>query len=258
LSRPRSPRDNGNVTHTTNPLGQPVGDGLADWTPPPWPPHQTLTGRWCQVTPADPESHAADLFDAYRADPTRRLWTYMPYGPFDSLAAYRDWLAGMAAGPDPQAYAIVDAADGRAAGVAMYLRIQPGHASIEVGHICLAPRLQGTVAATEAMYLMMHNAFALGYRRYEWKCDALNAASRRAALRLGFTFEGVFRQHMVVKGRNRDTAWYAVTHRDWRWLAPAFARWLAPGNFDAAGRQRVPLRRWIADARRSPRHAADP
>jgi RimJ/RimL family protein N-acetyltransferase len=170
-----------------------------------------------------------------------RTWTYLPYGPFVDTASHRDWVAEAAAGDDPQFHAIVDAASGQALGVASYLRIAPASGSIEVGHIRYAPALQGTVAATEAMYLMMQRVFALGYRRYEWKCDALNAPSRRAAQRLGFSFEGVFRQATVYKGRNRDTAWYSVIDREWPALDEVFRRWLAPGNFDGGARQRESL-----------------
>jgi len=149
------------------------------------------------------------------------------------------------ASEDPLFFAIVDAASGRAAGIGSYLRIGPASGSIEVGHLQFSPRLQRTPAATEAMQLMMCNAFELGYRRYEWKCDALNAASRRAAERLGFRFEGVFRQATVYKGRSRDTAWYSIIDQEWPGLERAFRMWLEPGNFDHDGRQR----RSLADCR---------
>jgi len=230
------------VSARTNSLGQPIGFPVPDWTPRPRPPRTPMAGRYCRVEPLEPERHAAALFAANSADREGRMWTYMPYGPFDSLEGYRAWAEEAAAGDDPLYFAVVDAASGRALGVATYLRIDPANGVIEVGHIAYSPALQGTTAATEAMTLMMRRAFdELGYRRYEWKCDALNAASRRAALRLGFTFEGIFRQAVVYKGRNRDTAWYAVVDRDWPALRDAFDRWLAPDNFDAAGRQRARL-----------------
>ena len=169
------------------------------------------------------------------------MWTYMGYGPFADLRAYTNWMERACLGPDPLFFAIIDRRTDRAAGVASYLRIDPENGSIEVGHIAYSPLLQRTAAATEAMYLMMRWAFNAGYRRYEWKCNALNAPSRAAALRLGFSFEGVFRQATIVKSRNRDTAWYAVIDAEWPALDTAYRAWLAPGNFDSAGRQRVPL-----------------
>ena len=169
------------------------------------------------------------------------MFTYLAYGPFDSFDAYLTWLQGVSRTEDPLFFAIVDAASGKAAGVASYLRIDPASGSVEVGHIAYAPALQRTRAATEAMYLMMQRAFTLGYRRYEWKCDALNEKSRAAAERLGLSYEGIFRQATVYKGRNRDTAWYAAIDSEWSALDAAFRRWLDPQNFDAEGRQRVRL-----------------
>jgi RimJ/RimL family protein N-acetyltransferase len=224
-----------------NHLGQPIGPPVPGWTPPAPPPRTPMEGRFCRVEPLDPERHAADLFAAYTRDTDGRNWTYLPYGPFESPAAYRAWMDETCRGDDPLFHAIVDRATGRAAGVASYLRIMPLHGSIEVGHLSFSPLLQRTPAATEAMYLMMRRAFELGYRRYEWKCDALNAPSRAAAQRLGLTFEGIFRQATVYKGRNRDTAWLAAVDADWPALRAAFERWLDPTNFDAARRQRAPL-----------------
>jgi RimJ/RimL family protein N-acetyltransferase len=224
-----------------NELGQPVGFPVPGWRAPPRPPREPMAGRYCRVEPLDPARHAEDLFRADAQDHSGRAWTYMRYGPFDSLAAYRDWMQAYALGDDPMFHAIVDAATGKAAGVASYLRVDPKSGAIEIGNINYSPPLQRTPAATEAMYLMMKRAFGLGYRRYEWKCDALNAASRAAALRLGFSFEGVFRQATMYKGRNRDTAWYAAIDREWPQLEPAFVRWLDPANFDERGKQRVRL-----------------
>ena len=170
------------------------------------------------------------------------MWTYLAYGPFEDLGTYRQWLDNAAGGEDPFFFAIVAADQERAVGVASFLRVKPADGSVEVGHLAFSPALQRTTAATEAMALMMSTAFdELGYRRYEWKCDALNAASRRAALRLGFVYEGTFRQETVVQGRNRDTAWFSVTDKEWPRLKDAFGRWLAPGNFGPDGRQRVAL-----------------
>lgn len=221
----------------TNHLGQPVGCPLPGWTPPPVPPRAAMTGAYCRLEPLDADRHAQSLHDSNCLDAEGRNWTYLPYGPFAAPDDYRAWVRAAAAGGDPMFFAIVDAVAGKAVGVASYLRMDPNNGVIEVGHLNFAPPLRQTPAATEAMYLMMEKAFALGYRRYEWKCNALNEPSRRAALRLGFSFEGVFRQAVVAKGRNRDTAWYAVIDRDWPPVQAAFRRWLDPANFDAAGRQ---------------------
>lgn len=229
------------MQHETNHLGQPVGLALPDWQPPSRPPRHTLEGSYCRLEPLDSERHAEALFAANGLDDEGRNWTYLPYGPFVKLAAYRAWVAQVCGDRDPLFFAIVEQATGLAAGVASYLRINPASGSIEVGHINYSPLLQRTRAATEAMYLMMEQAFALGYRRYEWKCNALNAASREAALRLGFSYEGLFRQATVVKGRNRDTTWYAAIDQEWPALQAAFLQWLDPANFDDRGRQRVSL-----------------
>lgn len=229
-----------------NPLGQPVGPVLDCWTVPPLPPRRSLAGRYCRVEPLDPACHAEDLYEATAADVEGRIWTYLSYGPFDSRADLQAWAEAAAASEDPLFFTIVDEADGRAAGVASYLRISPAVGSIEVGNICYPPRMQRTTAATEAMFLMMRNAFELGYRRYEWKCDRLNAASIAAAERLGFTFEGVFRQATIFRGRNRDTAWFAIIDRDWEEVRSCHERWLAPDNFDADGGQRESLSRLTA------------
>jgi RimJ/RimL family protein N-acetyltransferase len=208
-----------------------------------------MEGRFCRVEPLDPARHAAELFAANRADGDGRNWTYLAYGPFERLADYRRWMEASASGDDPLFHAVVDRASGLAVGVASYLRIDPAMGVIEVGHINYSPALQRKPAATEAMFLMMRRVFAeLGYRRYEWKCDALNAASRAAATRLGFRYEGIFRQATVYKGRNRDTAWFSIIDRDWPALERAFARWLDPANFDAEGRQRESLSRLTAAA----------
>jgi RimJ/RimL family protein N-acetyltransferase len=200
-----------------------------------------MEGRFCRLEPLDPGRHAAALFAADAADTDARSWTYLAYGPFSTLAEYRDWMIATCLGDDPMFFAVVDRTDGKPAGVASYLRIDPPNGSIEVGHIHYSPRLQRSAAATEAMYLMMSRAFDLGYRRYEWKCDALNAPSRAAAERLGLTFEGIFRQATVYKGRNRDSAWYAAVDSEWSALREAFRRWLDPANFDDIGRQRLRL-----------------
>jgi RimJ/RimL family protein N-acetyltransferase len=187
-----------------------------------------MRGRFCRLEPLSAERHADSLFDANALDREERMWTYLLRGPYGSRAEYRAYLEKCSASEDPLFFAIVDAGLERATGLGSYLRIEPAHGVIEVGHLAFSPLLQRTAAATEALYLMMRQVFELGYRRYEWKCDALNARSCRAAERLGFTFEGIFRQAVVYKGRNRDTAWYAIIDSDWPAIDAEFRRWLAP------------------------------
>ena len=207
----------------------------------------TLTGSYCRLERLDPGRHAGELFAADRADTAGTSWTYLPYGPFADLESYTGWVSEVSSQDDPYFFAVIDtdpdsSIRGRAAGVLSLLRITPAAGSIEVGHIHLSPALQQTRAATEAQFLVMSYVFDdLGYRRHEWKCDVLNAPSRRAAERLGFTYEGIFRQSQVVKGRNRDTAWYAIVDADWPKVREAFEAWLAPDNFDAERRQRISL-----------------
>lgn len=229
------------TSNTVNAFGQPIGFAIPDWTPRPRPSREPMMGRYCRVEPVDPAHHADALWAANADDSDGRNWTYLPYGPFANRADYRAWLESYCLGADPFFHAIVDLASNRALGVASYMRIDPANGVIEVGHINYSPRLQRTPAATEAMYLMMKRAFDLGYRRYEWKCDALNEPSRRAAQRLGFTYEGLFRQALVYKGRNRDTAWYSIIDSEWPVRKAAFERWLDPANFDGQGRQRAKL-----------------
>ena len=229
------------MQHHTNALGQPIGFSLPNWKPPEAPSREPMEGHFCRMEPLNPGLHAASLHAANAMDVEQRMWTYLPYGPFDTPDSYRAWADEVCRRIDPLFYAIIGRADGRAVGVASYLRIDPPAGSIEVGHISYSPLLQRTPAATEAMFLMMERAFTLGYRRYEWKCDALNGPSRAAAQRLGFSFEGVYRQATVTKGRNRDTAWFAVIDREWPVLRDAFQRWLHPANFDEQGKQRMRL-----------------
>ena len=224
-----------------NQLGQPIGFALPDWRPPPLPPREPMLGRFCRLEPFDLERHAVALFEADAGDLDGRTWTYLPYGPFSDLASYRAWAAMKCLGNDPLFFTVIDLADDRPAGLVSYLRIAPGYGSIEVGHLHYSPRLQRSPAATEAMYLMMRRAFELGYRRYEWKCDTLNSPSRAAAQRLGLSFEGIFRQATVYKGRSRDTAWYAAIDAEWPALRQAFQSWLDPANFDSTGQQRSRL-----------------
>jgi RimJ/RimL family protein N-acetyltransferase len=236
-----------------NSLGQPIGAAVPDWRPPPLPPRQSLPGRLCVVEPLDASRHAQSLFEAVALDGEGRMWTYLGYGPFPTAGAYREWLEAQSRSADPLFFTIVDRATSRPVGVASYLRINPGDGVAEIGHLAFSPLLQRQAAATEAIYLMIRQLFDLGYRRCEWKCDALNGASRAAALRLGFTFEGVFRQALVYKGRNRDTAWYSIIDADWPALDVCLRCWLDPANFDEHGRQRTSLSAMTAGLARSGR-----
>ncbi len=220
-----------------SPLGAPVNSAPARR-----PQHTTLAGRRVTLVPLDPAAHAPALYEATCRTENEALWLYLSNGPFAGREDFDAHLAKIAVSEDPLYFAIVDNVSGLAAGYAAYLRIEPGHRVIEVGGILFSPRLQRTAGATEAMYLMARHAFEdLGYRRYEWKCHSLNTPSRRAALRLGFTFEGIFRQHMIVKGRNRDTAWFSMLDTEWPVRKGALERWLDPSNFDADGRQKQSL-----------------
>ena len=218
------------------------GTPLPGWTARPLPRPRPLQGRHCLLEPLHPRRHAADLHAALAGDEAG--WTWMGYGPFLNAEAYRAWADRHAGRSDPQFFAILDRTG--PAGILALHRIQPDHGTAELGHIRFSPRLRRTTAATEAVVMILRRLFDdLGYRRVEWKCDTLNAASRRAAERLGFTFEGIFRNHLVVKGRNRDTAWYAMTDADWRARAPGYALWLAEA---ADGPQRRPLSDALAEA----------
>jgi RimJ/RimL family protein N-acetyltransferase len=214
---------------------RPVGPRVDNWTAPPAPSGAVLSGRYTRLEPLDAETHAALLFRAYLGHDA--VWDYMPYGPFHSAAQYHRWVRDTVADPKHLYYAIKNLESDQFEGVASYLRINPAAGSIEVGNINYAPALQRTRAATEAQALMMGWAFDAGYRRYEWKCNALNRPSRIAGQRLGLSFEGVFRQALVVKGRNRDTAWFAAIDVEWPALRKAFRTWLDPANFDASGNQ---------------------
>jgi len=224
-----------------NPLGQPIGPPVPGWKGVERPPRTPMAGRYCRVEPIDPARHAEDLHAANSRDPSNRNFTYLSIGPFDSFDAYRQWMTSARQSEDPLFHAIIDAGTGKPVGIASYMRIEPANGVVEVGHLNYSPLLQRKPAATEAMYLMMKRAFELGYRRYEWKCDSHNAASRAAARRLGFSYEGVFRQSSIYKGRNRDTAWYAMIDSEWPELDKAFRRWLDPANFDPQGNQRLRL-----------------
>ncbi len=225
---------------------QPVGPALPQWTPRPAPPRTPMHGRFCRLEPLRAEVHATDLFAANSLDADGRHWTYLSVGPFDDFDAYRAWMQKAEASEDPLYFAIVDLKSAKPVGVAAYMRIDRPNGVIEVGSINYSPLLQRTPAATEAMYLMMRRAFdELGYRRYEWKCDSLNAPSRAAALRLGFTYEGLFRQAVVYKGRSRDTTWFSIIDSEWPRIKSGFERWLSPANFADGDLQRQSLRHFM-------------
>ena len=214
---------------------------LSNWQPRPVPQRQPLAGRFVRLEPLDAARHGDDLWLALQG-PDPALWDYLPYGPFASRAPFDAWLAGNAQSRDPLFFSVIDLTRGRAVGLLSYLRITPRDGSIEIGHIAFGQTMQRTQGSTEAVWLLARHAFDdLGYRRLEWKCNARNARSLRAAERLGFIYEGLFRQHMVVKGRNRDTAWFAILDSEWPARREAFERWLASDNFDAEGRQKQRL-----------------
>lgn len=226
----------------TNEYGQPVSFVVENWQTRPYPARANMTGVYCVLQPLNVASHGSDLCEAFTIDHNKELWTYLPLGPFEAEAEFYVWLEQSSKSRDPLFYAVVDKNTNKALGLASYLRIKPEHGVIEVGYIIFSPLLQKTPLATEAMYLMMRYVFnELGYRRYEWKCDALNEKSCRAAERFGFTHDGIFKQAIVYKGRNRDTAWFSMLDRDWPKVEKAYKAWLSPTNFDAHGRQKKPL-----------------
>ena len=225
-----------------NSFGQPIGAPLPDWSARAQPAAVVLQGRFCRLEPLDATRHAAELFAAYSRAPDARAWTYLPVGPFADENAYRAHAEAAARSSVARHYAVIDSQLGCATGTLALMRIDGDNGSIEVGSVTFSPLLQQTPAATEAHFLLMQYAFeALGYRRYEWKCDSLNAPSRKAAARLGFSFEGIFRQAVVYKGRTRDTAWFSMLDSEWPARCAAFRAWLAADNFDGAGRQLRPL-----------------
>jgi RimJ/RimL family protein N-acetyltransferase len=220
---------------------QPVGQRV-ETNPAKRPERITLSGRSISLVPLNAEAHADALFDGANGGDKDRVWTYLFDGPYTDRAVFRANIEAKAKSEDPLFFAIVDNASGKPLGYQTFLRIEPLHRVIEVGNILYTPAMQRTIGATEAQYLFARYVFdELGYRRYEWKCNDLNAPSKRAAQRFGFSFEGVFRQHMIVKGRNRDTAWFSMLDSEWPAQRAAYEQWLAPDNFDAAGRQKVSL-----------------
>ncbi len=225
-----------------NEHGQAIGFPVTDWSGASEPTRPLLDGRYASLKRVDSSAVCESLFKAYSTDSTGSNWTYLPYGPFDTLADFTQWFEKTCFASDPLFYVITNRSTGQDAGLASYLRINPAAGSIEVGHIHFSPRLQRTPVATEAMYLMMHYVFnELGYRRYEWKCDVLNETSKKAAMRLGFVYEGTFRQAVTYKQRNRDTAWFSITDKEWPALKTSLENWLRESNFDHAGSQKKSL-----------------
>jgi RimJ/RimL family protein N-acetyltransferase len=227
---------------TSAPASQPIGPSI-DAHPAKRPERVTLKGRWITLVPLHAAAHAEALYEGSNGDAAREaVWTYLFDGPYTSLDEFRANLEAKARSTDPLFFAVIDNSSGRALGYQTLMRIDAANRVIEVGNIMYTPAMQRTAGATEAQYLFARYVFdELGDRRYEWKCNALNAPSRRAAERFGFTFEGIFRQHMIVKGRNRDTAWFAMLDSEWPARKDAYERWLAPDNFDSDGRQKVAL-----------------
>ncbi|MEL5959145.1 GNAT family protein [Streptomyces sp. CLV115] len=230
------------MTARPNEYGQPVGRPLPGWTAVPAPARDTLEGSFCRLEPLDADRHTDDLYAAFALATDGSDWTYMPVGPFDGQADYRAHLTAAARADDTLEYAVVDLRTGKAVGTFALMRQDPSNGVVEVGSVAFSPLLKRTPVSTEAQFLLMSYVFdGLGHRRYEWKCDSLNAPSRKAALRLGFTFEGIFRQAVVYKGRSRDTAWYSVIDAEWPRVGTALRQWLSPDNFEAEGRQKRSL-----------------
>lgn len=228
-------------TQNTNRFGQPIGKALPDWKTAQYTKKETIEGRYCKLEPLELTLHAEALYSANLQDREGRMWTYLPYGPFETFSEYQEWIKNTCQKEDPFFFTIIDLAINQPVGIASYAEIQPSAGSIEVGHLAYSPLMQKTKISTEAMYLMMENAFKLGYRRYQWRCNALNAPSCAAAQRLGLSFEGIFRQANVLKGCNRDTAWFAIIDSEWPEAQSAFLSWLNDGNFDENGNQKIRL-----------------
>ncbi len=226
----------------TNKSGQPIGELISSWTNRQFPPHTTMEGQYCTINILDVVKHGEDLFNAFTKDINNQDWTYLPYGPFATKKEFFDWLQNECTSDDPFFHTIIDRSNNRSIGMASYLRINNKDGVIEVGHIHYSPVMQKKPIGTEVMYLMMKRVFdELKYRRYEWKCNALNLRSCQAARRFGFKFEGIFKQHMISKNRNRDTAWFAIIDKDWPRIKENFNKWLDKNNFNEDGSQKVSL-----------------
>lgn len=215
-----------------NEFGQMIGPAMLYWTPAEPPAKVTLQGTFCHLTPLDPAAHSEGLFEAYAAAPDDSLWTYLRHGPFPTLQSFRAWADSTALLDDPFTFTVVENATGNAVGTLALMRIDCANGSIEVGNVTFSPAIQRTAISTEAQFLLMNYIFeSLGYRRYEWKCDSYNAPSINAAKRLGFQYEGTFRNAVVYNGRSRDTAWFSITDSEWQILRAGYHRWLSPDNF---------------------------
>ncbi|WP_109126350.1 GNAT family protein [Dyella sp. C11] len=226
------------MSSPTNTYGQPIGPALPHWSARERPGNVTLEGRFCRLEPLSASRHAASLYDAYAQADDPRDWTYMFVGPFENEALFLQYMSTLEQSQDPKHYAVIDAVTGKAVGSLSLMRIEPTHGVIEVGHVMFSPLMKQKPASTEAQFLLMRYVFdVLKYRRYEWKCDSLNAPSRKTAQRLGFSFEGIFRQAVVYKGRSRDTAWFSIIDSEWPAIGKAFVHWLSPSNFDDQGQQ---------------------
>ena len=221
-----------------NQYGQPIGGAVPNWSDRSSPGNVTLSGAFCRIEPLNVEHHADDLYLAYSSAPDGRDWTYMPVGPFQDIAAYRKFAESASQSADPKHYAVIDTTLGKAVGTLSLMRIDPRMGAIEVGYVAFSPLLKQKTTSTEAQFLLMQYVFdELQYRRYEWKCDSLNAPSQKTAQRLGFSFEGIFRQAAVYKGRSRDTAWFSILDQEWPAIKNAFRAWLSVENFDTNGKQ---------------------
>ncbi|HEX4502842.1 MAG TPA: GNAT family protein [Scandinavium sp.] len=227
-----------------NQFGQPVGDALPDWQPRPHPRRETLEGRLCRLEPLN-EKHAGALFAAYQLAEDTRAWTWLLREPDNDVESYTAWVKSIVALQDPIHFTVIDKQSGQPVGTLALMRIDSKNGVIEVGHVHFSPLLSRTAMATEAQWLLMRYAFdTLGYRRYEWKCNSHNEPSRRAALRMGFQYEGCFRQALVIKGHNRDTHWFSIIDQEWPEVDKAMQKWLAADNFDTDGKQRTSLESW--------------
>ncbi|EMJ97038.1 GNAT family N-acetyltransferase [Leptospira alstonii] len=224
-----------------NESGQPIGILIENWITPKFPEKTVIDGKFCKLEPLNSVIHSKELFEANSLDIKGECWTYLPYGPFNTLLEYQNWVIEMQNLKDPAFYAIIDKISSKPIGVISFLRIDQEKGSIEVGHLNFSNLLKKTKIATEALYLMMNYAFELGFRRYEWKCNSLNIPSRIAAQRYGFSYEGAFRQHAINKGRNRDTAWYSIIDSEWKSIKEAFEKYFKNNNFDESGNQKVSL-----------------
>jgi len=236
-----------------NSLGQEVGRPVKGFRQALYPSRKVLCGQWCILEPLDPERHLDDLWNEISRDEQRGKWTYMFAGPFEERADYCLWLSTLASTPGIVPYAIVDSSENHALGTVTFMRIHTDEARIEIGNVFFGPRLRRTRLATEAIFVLGREVFdGLGYRRLEWKCDALNSPSRKAALRFGFAYEGTFFNAVVVKGRNRDTAWYSITRDEWPLVRDGYLKWLSPLNFTDSGEQLTPLGDYLRPLRDGP------